>query len=106
MTRLKNSRIKYGIKQFSAIDSPYIQSTDVAESIFGWVIDKVRSPKKSVGINTFATTNLQLGDILTIDYKDSQGGLIDIISPDNTRFVVYNMESKRMIPDLQLRYTW
>ena len=93
--KIKNSRIKYGIKQFSAIDSPYIQSTDVAESIFGWVIDKVRSPKKSVGINTFATTNLQLGDILTIDYKDSQGDLIDIISPDNTRFVVYNMEYKK-----------
>jgi len=93
--KIKNSRIKYGVKQFSAINSPYIQSTDAAEDVFGWVIDKVSFPKKAVGINTFATTNLQLGDILTIDYKDSQGGAINIISPDSTRFVVYNMEYKK-----------
>jgi len=92
---IKNSRIKYGVKQFAAINSPYIQSTDVAESVFGWVIGKVKSPKKTVGINTFATTNLQLGDILAIDYKDNQGAGISVISPTTTRFVVYNMEYKK-----------
>lgn len=89
---IKNSRIKYGINQFTPIESPYIQSTDVAENVFGWVINRVSVPKKVVGINTFATTNLQLGDIVTIDYKDAQGQGIDVIAPDDTRFVIYNME--------------
>lgn len=90
--RIKNSRIKYGINQFSPIDSPYIQSTDVAENVFGWIVDHVSVPKKVVGINSFATNTLQLGDIVRIDYKDAQGQGIDIISPEEIRFVVYNIE--------------
>ena len=93
--KIKNSRMKYGLNQFSPIDSPYIQSTDVAENVFGWIIDNVSVPKKAVGINTFATTNLQLGDIVTINYKDLQGDGISIISPEDTRFVIYNMEYKK-----------
>jgi hypothetical protein len=93
--KIKNSRMKYGLNQFSPIDSPYIQSTDVAENVFGWIIDNVSAPKKAVGINTFATTNLQLGDIVTINYKDLQGDGISIISPEDTRFVIYNMEYKK-----------
>ena len=93
--KIKNSRMKYGVNQFSPIDSPYIQSTDVAENVFGWIIDNVSVPKKAVGINTFGTTNLQLGDIVTINYKDLQGDGISIISPDDTRFVIYNMEYKK-----------
>ena len=93
--KIKNSRIKYGLNQFSPIDSPYIQSTDVAEDVFGWIIDNVSVPKKTIGINTFATTNLQLGDIVTINYKDLQGDGINIISPEETRFVIYNMEYRK-----------
>lgn len=93
--RIKNSRIKYGVHQFAAIDSPYIQSTDTAEDVFGWVIDKVSYPKKIVGINSFATNNLQLGDIVRINYKDLQGEGINIISPEDTRFVIYNIEYKK-----------
>ena len=93
--RIKNSRMKYGVNEFTPIDSPYIQSEDVAESIFGWVVDKVSVPKKTVGLNTFATTNLQLGDIVSIDYKDNQGSGIDIISPEDKRFVIYNMEYQK-----------
>lgn len=92
---IKNSRMKHGINEFTPIDSPYIQSEDVAENIFGWVVDKVSSPKKAVGINTFATTNLQLGDIVNIDYKDEQGEGVNIISPETKRFVVYNMEYQK-----------
>jgi hypothetical protein len=93
--KIKNSRIKYGIHQFTPIESPYIQSSDVAENVFGWVIDKISVPKKTVGINTFGTTNLQLGDIVTINYKDAQGQGVDIISPETSRFVIYNMEYKK-----------
>lgn len=89
---IKNSRIKYGVNEFTPIESPYIQSNDAAEDVFGWVIEKLSVPKKTIGINTFATTNLQLGDIVTIDYKDQQGDGINIISPEETRFVIYNME--------------
>ena len=93
--KIKNSRIKYGVHKLTPIESPYIQSSDVAEDVFGWVMDKVSVPKKTVGMNTFGTTNLQLGDIVTINYKDSQGQGIDIISPETTRFVIYNMEYKK-----------
>ncbi len=92
---IKNSRMKHGINEFTPIDSPYIQSEGAAENIFGWVVGKVSVPKKTVGLNTFATTNLQLGDILNIDYKDEQGDGIDIISPETKRFVVYNMEYQK-----------
>ena len=93
--RIKNSRMKHGLNEFTPIESPYIQSQDVAENIFGWVVDKVSVPKKTIGLNTFATTNLQLGDIVNIDYKDEQGDGIDIISPETKRFVVYNMEYQK-----------
>jgi hypothetical protein len=93
--KIKNSRIKYGVHQFTPIDSPYIQSSDAAEDVFGWVIDKVSIPKKAVGMNTFGTTNLQLGDIVNINYKDAQGQGINIISPEETRFVIYNMEYRK-----------
>ena len=93
--RIKNSRMKHGLNEFTPIESPYIQSQDAAENVFGWVVDKVSVPKKTIGLNTFATTNLQLGDIVNIDYKDEQGDGIDIISPETKRFVVYNMEYQK-----------
>jgi hypothetical protein len=51
------------------------------------------NPKKSIGINLFSIPTLQLGDIVTVDYKDSSG--LDLISSDTTRFVVYNIEYSR-----------
>jgi hypothetical protein len=36
---------------------------------------------------------LQLGDIVTINYKDSSG--LDLVSQDTSRFVVYNIEYQR-----------
>ena len=59
----------------------------------GWIINKVMVPKKSVGLKLFATPILQLGDIVTIDYKDSNG--IDLISSSSDRFVVYNIDYSR-----------
>jgi hypothetical protein len=90
--KIKNSRDKYGVNEFT-IESPYIQTQDVAENIFDWTINKISIPRKMVGINSFGTSNLQLGDIVTINYKSNEG--IDIISPENTRFVIYNIEYKR-----------
>jgi hypothetical protein len=100
--KIKNSRIKYGVNEFTPIESPYIQSSDVAENIFGWVIDKVSVPKKVVGVNTFATNNLQLGDIVKLNYKDPQGEGIDIVASENTRFVVYNIEYTKDVSGLTM----
>jgi hypothetical protein len=87
--RIINSRVKYGVNEFN-ITSQYIQTSDAAEDIFGWTINKVSKPKTLVGLNTFATQNLQLGDIVQINYKNNEG--IDVISDENKRFVIYNME--------------
>jgi hypothetical protein len=89
---IRQSRMVYGKNEFS-IDSPYIQTDDDANALMGWIINKLMKPKKSVGINMFAIPTLQLGDIVTLDYKDSSG--LDLISPNTDRFVVYNIEYAR-----------
>ena len=82
----------YGKNEFS-IDSPYIQTDDAAESLMGWIIDKLMKPKKSVGLDIFATPTIQLGDIVSINYKDKDG--LDLVSSESSRFVVYNIEYAR-----------
>jgi hypothetical protein len=96
---IKNSRITYGRKEFN-ISSEYIQTQDASESLMGWMIDKIIKPRKSVGISVFAIPTLQLGDIVTIDYKDENQ--IDQVADENTRFVVYNIEYRRSLngPDM------
>ena len=89
---IKQSRMIYGKNEFS-IDSIYIQNDDDAEKLMGWVINKTMKPKKSIGVNIFATPILQLGDIVTIDYKNSTG--LDLVAVDSSRFVIYNIEYSR-----------
>jgi hypothetical protein len=90
--QIKLSRLIYGKNEFS-IDTPYIQTQDDAEALMGWIINKVMTPKKSVGLKLFAIPTLQLGDIVTIDYKNSDN--IDLISSLGNRFVVYNIDYSR-----------
>jgi hypothetical protein len=59
----------------------------------GWIINKVMHPKKSIGISLFSIPTLQLGDIVTVDYKDSDN--VNLVAPDTSRFVVYNIEYSR-----------
>jgi hypothetical protein len=101
---IKNSRITYGKKQFN-ISSEYIQTQEAAESLMGWMIDKIVKPRKSVGMSIFAIPTLQLGDIVNINYKDANQ--IDQISDPETRFVVYNIEYKRSVsgPDMTIYLT-
>jgi len=91
---IKLSRLTYGKNEFS-IDSPYIQTQDDAEAMLGWIINKVMVPKKSIGINLFSIPILQLGDIVTVDYKDSSG--LDLITSSLSRFVIYNIEYSRSV---------
>ena len=79
----------YGKKDFY-IDAPYIQTQDDAQEVMSWVISKIMKPRKSVGVQTFGTPHLQLGDIVEIDYKDSSE--TNEISAKDSRFVVYNIE--------------
>jgi hypothetical protein len=86
---IKNSRERYGRNEIT-IESPYIQSTDVAEDVFGWIIKKVSKPRKMIGLSTFGTQNLQLGDIVHVKYLSKEG--IDVVVPDGKRFVIYQIE--------------
>ena len=90
--RIRQSRMTYGKNEFS-IDSQYIQTQDSAESLMNWIINKVMEPKKIVGANIFSIPTLQLGDIVTLDYKDSDG--LELVTADSTRFVVYNIAYSR-----------
>jgi hypothetical protein len=89
---IRQSRMIYGKNEFS-IESLYIQTDDDANALMGWIINKLMKPKKSIGIDMFAIPTLQLGDIVTLDYKDSSG--LNLISSDTDRFVVYNIEYTR-----------
>jgi hypothetical protein len=89
---IKLSRLTYGKNEFS-IDSPYIQTQDDAEVMMNWIINKLMVPKKSIGVNIFSIPILQLGDIVTVDYKDSLG--IELVTSELSRFVVYNIEYAR-----------
>jgi len=89
---IKLSRMIYGNNDFT-LDSPYIQTQDDAESLMGWIINKLMNPRKSVGVKIFANPTIQLGDIVTIDYKDNSG--LDLVSNNSERFVIYNIEYSR-----------
>ena len=90
--QIKLSRLIYGKNEFS-INTPYIQTQDDAEALMGWIINKIITPKKSIGLKLFAIPTLQLGDIVNVNYKNSDD--IDLISTENDRFVVYNIEYSR-----------
>jgi hypothetical protein len=91
---IRLSRLTYGKNEFS-IETPYIQTQDDAESLMGWIINKTMVPRKDIGINAFSIPTLQLGDIVTVNYKDSNG--LDLVTPDDSRFVVYNIEYARKL---------
>jgi hypothetical protein len=89
---IKLSRLIYGKNEFS-LESPYIQTQDDAEDLLGWIISKTKDPKKTIGVNLFAIPTLQIGDLVTVDYKDKDN--LDLVTADDTRFVVYNIEYSR-----------
>jgi hypothetical protein len=97
---IKLSRLTQGQKDF-AIEAPYIQSQDVANSLMKWLVEKIMKPRKSVGLEVFGLPILQLGDIVEIDYVSKNN--FNEISPIGKRFVVYNMEYSRSFGEVQSR---
>lgn len=96
---IKNSRISYGNKEFT-IESPFIQSDATAESIMGWIINKTMRPKKNIGMTTFGTHMLQLGDLVNVYYKNQDG--LDVITESNKNYVVYNIEYSKQMDNLSI----
>lgn len=88
---LLNSRSKYGRNDF-IIDAQYVQTDAAAESMMDWIIKRVMFPRKTVGVSVFGVPHLQLGDIITINYKKDN---VDVISDENIRYVVYNIECQK-----------
>ena len=97
---IKLSRMTYGKKDF-ALDTPYIQSQDEASSLMKWMIEKTTKPRKSIGVQIFSIPTIQLGDIVSVDYKENG---ISMASNSSNRFVVYNIEFARNSngPDMKL----
>ena len=91
--QIKLSRILYGKNEFS-LQSQYIQDLDTANNLLGWIANKNLKPKKSVGVDIFSTPTLQLGDIVNVSYKANG---IDVIAPDDTNFIVYNINYKKSV---------
>ena len=91
--KIKASRSRYGLKEFS-LESMYIQSEDDANSLMGWLIEKTMEPRREIVINTFPLPHLQLGDIVTIDYI--MPGEIEYVDPE-TRFVVQDISYSRSL---------
>jgi len=88
---IKLSRMTYGKKDFS-LNTPYIQSQDEASGLMKWMIEKTMKPRKSIGVKIFSIPTIQLGDIVSLDYKEND---ISMASSASTRFVVYNIEFSR-----------
>ena len=89
---IKLSRMVYGNNDF-ALDTPYIQTQDDANELMSWIVNKIMKPKQLIGVNVFPNPAIQLGDIVTIDYKDSNN--IDLVASNDLRFVVYNIQYSR-----------
>jgi hypothetical protein len=92
--KLRTSRLLYGKNEF-ALESPYIQDQDTAEDLIEWLIEKNLTPRKAVGVNIFANSTIQLGDVVSINYKTNDG--VDVVSSEDTRFVVYNITYNKSI---------
>ena len=61
-----------------------------AEAVVGGVLFDL----PGVGVDIFSTPTLQLGDIVNVSYKANG---IDVIAPDDTNFIVYNINYKKSV---------
>jgi hypothetical protein len=96
---IKLSRMNYGKSAFS-IEGQYIQTAEDAENLMGWLVDKLMIPRKAIGLQIFANTTIQLGDIVSIDYKNNDN--LDLVTSSTSRFVVYNIEYSRGLDGPQM----
>lgn len=93
---VKNSRFKYGKRDFT-IESPYIQTVDMAENVMAWMINRTLRQRKIIVFSTFGTSVLQLGDIVNINYTMPDG--IDFVDSDK-KFVVAGINHSRTMDNI------
>ena len=91
---IKSSRATYGTNSFS-IDAKYVQNSDAAKELMGWLISKTVKPRKSIGLSVFAGSTLQLGDIVQVSLSDKNG--VDSLVASDKRFVVYSISYNRSV---------
>jgi hypothetical protein len=90
-TDIKNNRLLYGSKSF-VIDSPYIQTVDLAQNLMNFVINRISKPRKVAAVRVFGMPIIQLGDIVSFVY-DTTKTLPNTVSGNN--FVIYASEYQR-----------
>ena len=88
---IKSSRQKYGQRQFS-LTPTYIQDVDNANDMMEWLVNKTLRERKAIDLQAFGVPQLQLGDLVTIDFDMPEGNSF----VDTTKqFVVYSMDFSR-----------
>lgn len=67
-----SSRKKFGKREFT-IESEYIQSEDDANKLMDWIMTKTLRSRLKVTAAVFGVPHVQLGDIVSINYKLKNG---------------------------------
>lgn len=93
---VKSSRKKFGKREFS-LAPQYIQSRDDANEMMRWLIDKTFKQRLSIDLSVFGVPQMQLGDIVTIDYDLPEG--VPFVEKGK-KFVVYSIEQSKSFMEL------
>ena len=83
-------RRKRGKQEFS-LQAEYIQRQDDAENMMAWLTSELTRQRMLIGVSLFPYPILQLGDMVELDYTDSNG----VEFAGGKRFVVYNIEYEK-----------
>ena len=93
---IKLSRMTYGKRDF-AINSIYIQTQDDASDLMKWLLSKIKNPRKAIGVKIFSNPTIQLGDIVSLKYKQN-----NIEKVNNSRYVVYSIDYSKDVNGPQM----
>jgi regulator of replication initiation timing len=93
---IKSSRKKHGKREFS-FNPAYIQSTDDANEMMEWLINKTLKNRLMLDVEIFGTPQLQLGDIISMNYDLPEG--VKFVDP-NKQFVVYSIQQNKSFTEL------
>lgn len=89
------NKAKFGEKKFT-IETEYVQSTAAAEKLMHWIASKVTRPRQAIGVTIFPNSMIQLGDLVSFDFKIFNKDTID----PNKQYVVYNINYQKSAGEL------
>jgi hypothetical protein len=94
---IKTSRQRNGKREFS-INPLFIQNEEMASELMEWFVDKTLRERKSFTMTVFGVPQLQLGDIVNIDFTMPEG----VAFVDKTKqFVVSSINYARSMESLE-----